>query len=162
MSIVLRRATEDDLSSLADLWMAMMEEHRGFEPRLDLSRTAAASYRSYLMLHCRGPKSLVLLAEDGWDIQGYCCAYVCQNLPMFEPAEFGYISDLYVVPTVRGQGVGTQLLNHVQDWLRQCGVTCIQLQVYYRNERGKVFWQGRGYEPFFGRMWLGLNEQGER
>jgi GNAT superfamily N-acetyltransferase len=153
----IRRATEADLETLTDLWMRMMEEHAAFEPRLRLAPAARPAYHCYLQLHCRAPRSLVVLAEepDG-EIRGFCCAYVCQNLTMFLPAELGYVSDLYLAPEARGQGRGREIVGTVVDWFRGQGVSSVQLQVYRANAAGHEFWKTMGFEPYFDRMNLEL------
>ncbi len=158
MEIQLRKANESDLPRLVDLWMEMMGQHHEFEPRMELTALAPSAYRSYLLLHLRSPKSLVALIEDGEKVQGFCCAYVCNNLPMFKPSEFGYLSDIYVAPDLQRQGVGTQLLDYVSDWLKGVGITCLQLQVYRKNEKGRRFWEKKGFEPYFDRMWRDLED----
>ena len=152
-----RRATEADLATLTDLWMRMMAEHASFEPRLRLAPAARTAYYCYLELHCRGPRSLVLLAEEtGGTVHGFCCAYVCQNLAMFLPAEMGYVSDLYLVPEARGKGLGREIMTMVLDWFRGQGVSSVQLQAYGANGAGRAFWKAMGFDPFFERMNLDL------
>ena len=155
-------AREGDVPCLVDLWLDMMRDHEGFEPRLRLTSAAGFAYQSYLTLHLRSPKSIVVLAREGGRTAGFCCAYVCQNLPMFLPAEFGYVSDLFVLPDFRRQGAGTALLSRVTEFFRAAGVACAQLQVYRQNESGRAFWEGKGFEPFFDRMWLDLDENDEK
>lgn len=153
----IRQATEADLATLTDLWMRMMGEHAAFEPRVRLAAAARPAYHCYLELHCRGPRSLVVLAEeDDKKIRGFCCAYVCQNLAMFLPSELGYVSDLYLAPEARGQGLGREMVGTVVEWFRSQGVSSVQLQVYRANGVGHEFWKAMGFEPFFDRMHLEL------
>lgn len=155
-----RRARESDLPRLVELWMDMMAEHGRFEPRVRLAPAASYAYESYLMLHLRSPKSLVFAATEGGVAEAFCCAYVCQNLPMFLPAQFGYLSDLFVAPAWRRQGVGRRLFREACAFCRAHGVGGMQLQVYHRNGPGRAFWDALGFEPFFGRMALDLGEEG--
>ena len=104
---------------------------------------------------------MVVLAENEDGIAGFCCAYVCQNLPMFLPAEFGYVSDLYVQPGFQRQGVGARMMQYVRNFFKGCGVTSIQLQVYRKNPKGKAFWDRQGFHNFFDRMWLDIDSSGE-
>lgn len=158
MEIQLRKANEDDLPRLVDLWMEMMAQHHKFEPRIELTRLAPSAYRSYLLLHLRSPKSIVILVENAQGIHGFCCAYICNNLPMFKPSEFGYLSDIYITESLQRQGVGSQLLDFVSGWLKEIGIKCLQLQVYRKNEKGHQFWKNKGFEPYFDRMWLNLDD----
>ena len=116
---MLRRATEDDLPRLVELWMEMMHDHHAFEPRMVLTKFADSAYQSYLLLHMRSAKSLVVLDEQEEGIVAFCCAYICQNLPMFEPSEFGYISDLVVTASWQSKGIGTTLLKYVKELVQK-------------------------------------------
>jgi len=155
---MLRRAGPEDLPRLVELWMEMMHVHEGFDSRVVLTPGAPDAYKSYLASHARSSKSVVVLAEedDGGGVVGFCCAYMCQNLPTFIPAEFGYISDLVVAPARQGRGIGTQLLNYVKDWFQRYAISCIQLQVYSNNGPGRRFWAAKGFKPFVERQWLDL------
>ena len=153
-TVTLRRAGEADIPRLVDLWMEMMARHHEFEPRMVLAPTAPAAYHSYLLLHCRNPKSIVALAEVEGETVGFCCAYVCLNLPMFAPPEFGFISDLLVTAAKQRAGIGTALFDHVVEWFKGRGAGCVQLQVYHQNALGEAFWRSKGFTPFFERMWL--------
>jgi GNAT superfamily N-acetyltransferase len=154
----LRRADESDLPILAEMWMDMMREHQEFEPRIDLTDEAQFAYQSYLMMHYHNPKSLVAIAEAEGKTIAFCCAFACQNLPMFLPGEFGYLSDIFVVPEFRRLGAGTQLLDRVREWFRGQGIRSLHLQVYNGNANGMCFWDSMGFEPFFQRMSLDLGD----
>jgi GNAT superfamily N-acetyltransferase len=153
---MLRRATEEDLPRLVELWMEMMNDHHDFEPRMELSKVADSAYQSYLLLHTRSAKSLIVLDEQDEGIVGFCCAYICQNLPMFEPSEFGYISDLAVTAAWQAKGIGTSLLKYTEEWFKKYNMNSLHLQVYSKNRKGKRFWEGKGFEPFVERLWLDL------
>ena len=151
-----RRATELDVDRIVKLWLAMMDEHQAFDSRIRLTRNAGPSYRSYVSLHLHAPNSLVLVAEDDEGVRGFCCAYICRNLPMFDPPQFGYLSDIFLEPECRDGGTGTALVERTCEWFREKGQTVLQLQVYRNNEVGRTFWHAKGFEPYFDRMWLDL------
>lgn len=151
----LREAVEEDVPRLVRLWGDMMREHEGFESRLRLSENALPAYEVYLLMHLRSSRSRVLVAErEEGRVCGFGCVYVAQNLPMFEPRELGYISDLYVEPACRREGIGRALLEAIRQWFAEQRVPEVHLQVYVQNENGVGFWRSQGFEPFFQRMVL--------
>ncbi len=156
----IRKATHDDLDEIGRLWMAMMDEHMRFEPRVRLTPSARQRYTAYAAGHLHGPESLCAVIDDPASdeprLAAYCLGYISENLPMFEPAFFGFISDMAVDKIYRRHGLGDRLINHVKDWMRQKQVEVIQLQVYANNENGQAFWKQQGFESFFERKWLDL------
>jgi ribosomal protein S18 acetylase RimI-like enzyme len=159
-SIDIRKANKGDLEEIVRLWMAMMDEHMRFDPRLRLSPDAREGYAAYISRHLRRPESvcLVIDAVNGGvpRLAAYCLAYIAENLPMFEPDSFGFISDLAVDEPWRRQGLGARLVERVKDWMRHRGIGVVQLQVYANNDKGRAFWDRQGFANFFERKWLDL------
>jgi GNAT superfamily N-acetyltransferase len=52
----------------------------------------------------------------------------------------GWIDQLYVLPTVQGQGIGTRLLAVAQDRFAR-----LQLWTFQRNARARRFYESRGF-----------------
>lgn len=58
----------------------------------------------------------------------------------------GYIYHTVVERACRGRGIGTALIAAAEEALRAEGITRVCLNVMESNERGKAFWQDRGWE----------------
>lgn len=58
----------------------------------------------------------------------------------------GVIEYLYVDPSYRGRGVGTELLTRGESRLREHGVDRIELEVLSLNTDAMQFYQARGYQ----------------
>lgn len=157
MEATIRKARFDDIDRIVELWMEMMSDHHGFEPRLVLTANAAVEYRKYASYYIAHADSSVYVAElSNKEVVGYCLAFISQNLPMFEPETYGFISDLVVTEKQKRQGIGAALMSHVKQWFQRRAVKNIQLQVYSHNTAGKQFWKKIGFENFFERLWLDL------
>lgn len=152
----IRLATPRDVCEIVSLWMRMMHEHQQFEPRLQLAAAADAAYESYVRLHLRSPRSLVGVFEEDGEPLGFILAYVSANMPTFLPSEFGFISDIYLLPSARGSGRGRALVAWATDWFRGQGVKQAHLQVYEGNASGRAFWKTAGFEPYVQRLVLDL------
>lgn len=65
--------------------------------------------------------------------------------------EFGgrhaWITDLYLEPQERGQGLGRAVFAFVDDLLRAEGVSCVELVVEHDNEGAMAFYRAMGFEP---------------
>lgn len=154
--VQIRRARVGETDALVELWMLMMGEHQGMDSSIQLTHDAASHYRAYLQSHLLDASAIILVALESRRPIGFTLAMKCQNLPMFEPENYGYISDMVVHPACRGRGIGEQMLRRMNDWFRRQGVSYVQLQVYTGNEGGRRFWTRAGFRPFLTRMWLDL------
>jgi GNAT superfamily N-acetyltransferase len=52
---------------------------------------------------------------------------------------------LLVAPSLRGQGVGSQLFEHVLEVVRAAGGRSLHLAVSLKNPRARKFWEGAGF-----------------
>ena len=63
--------------------------------------------------------------------------------------EFGgrdaFVDELYAIPGVRGQGIGTRLLDLAEDRCRARGVTALHLEVERANTRAQDLYRRHGY-----------------
>lgn len=64
----------------------------------------------------------------------------------FGALKVGLVSHLYVVPQFRGQGIGTNLLTKLEEWLTDKGIHSLEVQTAYGNDAAAAFWADRGYE----------------
>ncbi|HSN93960.1 MAG TPA: GNAT family N-acetyltransferase [Anaerolineaceae bacterium] len=58
----------------------------------------------------------------------------------------GYIYHAAILPLLRGQGIGKDLLNHVITALKAEGIHKAGLLVFASNEIGNDFWESQGWE----------------
>ena len=154
--VEIRRARVAEIDALVHLWMQMMREHEGFNSAVRLAPDASEHYRDYLRIHLLDSHSLIAAAIENERPIGFALAMRCQNLPMFQPEAFGYLSDLVVEPGRRSRGVGQRLFDRVVRWCREEGIGCLQLQVYAQNDRGRRFWERQGFRDLLSRQWLSL------
>lgn len=159
-SFSLETARPDHLPQLLRLWTRMMDEHQSFDPRIHLAPGAESAYRAYLSYHISQADSRVGVATvdapEGRLVAGFYLAIVNRNLPMFMPPEYGYLSDLAILPSYRRRGIGRALVDDLKSWLAGRGITTIQLQYYVRNEKAEAFWNSLGFRPYYERMWLDI------
>lgn len=68
-----------------------------------------------------------------------------------------------LLPRLQGAGMGTALLSAWLGRAREVGVRAIHLGAGQSNDRGRAFWQSRGFEPLrtVGRtVWFGMRLPG--
>jgi GNAT superfamily N-acetyltransferase len=143
---VLREATEQDLSAVAQLWQRLDSFHRelgfDFPEPTDAAKVWAEAYRRTL-----GRFSFVWLAEQDGEVVSFLLARIKHTPAFLGGVSVGEISDLYVEERLRGQGIGTGLVKLAIEWLRAKEVHSIEVQILAGNEGGLEFWMEQGFEP---------------
>lgn len=79
----------------------------------------------------------LLVAVEGGELVGYCSAHWIPMMPRLS----GYISELFVSASQRGGGVGTRLLESVEEEARKRGAGRLHLE----NFRTKASYERRFY-----------------
>ena len=59
----------------------------------------------------------------------------------------GIISGIFVLPEVRGQGIGKALAETAEAWFAENGLLTSELQVLHGNEAAQHLWEELGYKP---------------
>jgi len=61
---------------------------------------------------------------------------------------YGEISDLYVKPDYRNQGIGKSLVESVEEWFDEKGLDIVWLRSHFSTEQVILFWEELGYNSF--------------
>ncbi len=92
----------------------------------------------------------MLIAEDGGKAVGWAFAYD-ENAELFvvEPERrHGYLAELYLMPQVRGKGLGRALIQGCEDWARGRGHRLLTGGVLAKNPSAIRAYEGAGYAPY--------------
>jgi ribosomal protein S18 acetylase RimI-like enzyme len=128
-TVTIRAATRADLEAVGQLGAELMRVHYAFdrarfmEPRED----AAAGYAWFLGSELDDPQAVVLVADRGGEIVGYTYAGLEPQSwkELRDPA--GFIHDVVVARSARGQGIATLLVEAAAHWLEQRGAPRVLL-----------------------------------
>ena len=85
----------------------------------------------------------VLFAEAKGERVGYLVLGWCFSIE--QGGRFVLLDELYLVPAVRGQGLGRQALALAAQWARQQGAAVMRLEVNHHNARAKALYLSCGY-----------------
>lgn len=154
----IRRARPEDVPLIVPLWRGMMDEHRLWDKRFDLSAEADSECLAQMAEMLRGPDTAAFLAEEDGVVLGYLLALVLENPPMFSENKYGFIAEMAVTPEYRRQGLGRELWDRAKRWLLRKGVRSVQLNVSGSNAPGLALWNSLGFEEFLKILWLDLDE----
>ena len=144
----------------ADLPTVLPELVELFAGYLDFYRVPrpVGEIEAFLAARLSANESVVLLARDA---AGTALGFV-QLYPFFaslhlKPAFL--LSDLYVSPAGRRQGLAEQLMNAARAYAEQNGACGLQLETAKDNFAGQALYEKLGYvrDEVFYTYWLGLN-----
>ena len=118
--IEIRAARADEVPDLLRLYEWLFAPPGG-KPDLWDDARAAVAMRQAIESH----DSVVLVADDGGDLVGFCTGY--QDM---HSVRFGYrawVEDLAVDPARRSEGIGKALLDAAKAWANERGATHLEL-----------------------------------
>jgi GNAT superfamily N-acetyltransferase len=69
------------------------------------------------------------VVDDGKQLLGHVCVQLFEKIPnpVNEPEVHAYMTNFYVVPEMRGRGLGRRLLNKALSWCRGRGADSVFL-----------------------------------
>lgn len=94
---------------------------------------------------------IILLAEQKDRLIGFVCLLRPDNNAVENAAEsaYAFMSDLFVIPEYRHQGVGSQLTRKLEEQARVMGATRIALRVTAENVGAHQFYKNEQYQEKF-------------
>lgn len=151
----IRPATENDLEAIADLWIAFMKHHRRYVREVRTTRTNRALMRRHLGELV--PHGQVLVLEEAGAVRGFAAVVV--DMPKLD-LHFvtASISDLYVDPSLRGQGWGERLLEAAVALVRARGLHAVRITVRSGNRPARNLYRKAGFRPLQETLILPLDD----
>ena len=143
---IVRRAGPADLRAILALRMALLREHahNAIYGRLrpDAESRAAKLFAAQL----QSPNEVVFLAEVEREPVGVLRCIQSSGSPLLDPAQYAYVSSVYVVPTVRERGVLRSLLTAAERWCVERGLDEMRLHNAADNPLANAAWEALGFE----------------
>ncbi len=155
-TVELRRGAAADLPLLEPLWVSVHHRHLESMPELapyvDDRQTWAVRSALYAELLAK-PDTILILAIEGDSPVGYGLAHVMAATDTWiadtwrTGGRIGEIESLAVLPSHRGQGIGTRLLDALEHELSSIGIRDLILGALAGNEDAIRLYRRRGYRP---------------
>jgi ribosomal protein S18 acetylase RimI-like enzyme len=127
-----RPATDSDLETLGQLWLAFEREHPTPEYEDVDEAIELSEVKEYVRDH------IALLAENGDSTAGFVLARM-------RGGRHGWISDLYVSPDFRRAGAAGRLMRAAAAALRERGAEVIELDVRPWNDEARAVYERWGF-----------------
>lgn len=137
-------ATADDVDVVTDFWVALAEGQRKHGSTL-LAEANRPTIREWVA------RSVVtgelLVARDEADDPVGFVGFAIDHGGYERDRTRGTVSNLFVVPDRRGEGIGSALLRAAERALEEAGADSVALEALTDNERARKFYDEQGYEP---------------
>jgi len=135
---ILQLADPADLDRL----LPMVASYHAFE---GLETTHEHRARAVAQLLADAHLGRIYLIADVGQVKGYIA--LCFGYSI----EFGgldaFIDEFFLLPSVRGKGIGGQVLEAVKIEAREVGITALHLEVAHDNGPAKRLYARHGFEP---------------
>ena len=154
--VSIRRAKSRDMAFIVELWKKLSEEHAKLDERYELRPEAEIVWARWAGQRLRDEASVLLVAEKGADYVGYLVGHADEAQPIFRQRSFATITDLFVVPEFRRQGVASKLLEEALAFFKSRDLEHVRLTVLVKDETARAFYEKHGFGDFLYRMWKPL------
>jgi ribosomal protein S18 acetylase RimI-like enzyme len=144
----IRRADQRDLERLVALWIDLTEHHAGIDPLFELRAGAEDEVRRLLEAQLRDPETAVFVREESGRLAGFCSMRIAHAPPIHQEVARAEITDVAVRQEQRRRGIGRGLVEAALAWLRERGVSRVEVRVAVGNPEGQRFWRALGFAPF--------------
>ena len=165
--IAIVRVGLDRLDELVEFWEHLHGHQASVAtevPGLDvLSESASAEivremYRQWLA----DADSFAFIAEDEGRPVGYLIGYYDEPHFMWATGRVGHIDSFYVLPEMRGRGVGRGLMDAAYSAMREAGASTVALEMVADNATARRFYEREGFTTTFVQMHRRLASDDER
>lgn len=145
--ITIRHATAADEAVLGRLGAELVRIHHAFDADRFLAPGPGVEegYGRFLAAERADADAVVLVAERGGEIVGYCFAGIEPRSWKELRDRAGFIHDVFVVEGARGTGTGERLVEAAADWLLARGAPRIMLWTAEKNVYAQRLFERLGF-----------------
>lgn len=145
-------ANADDVDAVTDMWVALaagQREHgatlRAEANRATVREWVAQSVVTGDLLVARDDDGEAPDGGDGTGVVGFV-GFSLERGDYERDAVRGTVSNLFVVPERRGEGIGAALLDAAERALAEAGADRVALEALADNDRARAFYADHGYD----------------
>ena len=132
-----------DFAADADAVCAFQEETYSINfPDFRYTDSFAQAFRHDLRRAALDANHAVFVLDDGV-VCGFLWLVICEN--NWTRERYGYVNNLYIAPTRRGQGLARELMTQSDSWFRSRRIRRVRLTVTTSNEEAVHLYENCGY-----------------
>jgi GNAT superfamily N-acetyltransferase len=145
-AITIRPYQANDALSVTGLVRELQHYERGLEASLAEPTGAFAERCLARLIADTQTDGIMLVAVEDERVVGYIAGAAQHN--MQEASAYFYVMDVSVAETMRGQGIGTDLMRAMEDFARQHGHTRLMIGVLASNVRVHQLYRRLGFRDY--------------
>lgn len=133
--VSIRPATAEDVPTVLPMVKSISEWHAIRQPAIyALHKDYLQTYGSWLVRQSTEPRSVFLVAEadDGSHV-GFLIATTEGDIPIYKPAEHGFVHDIWVEEAYRHEGIARQMMMLAIESFSQRGIWQLRLDTIHDN-----------------------------
>ena len=157
MDAIIRPATIDDLLVVSQLQKAFLNEHERLYDSVfyRMNDNASQEWLSWAQKKLREDELGLFVAEKN-TIVGYVSGWTESRSPIYVLKNIGYLSNMYVMPAARKQGIASQLNQALLTWFKNRDIEYVELVVNSQANASVNSWIRLGYSEVSKRMRIKL------
>ncbi len=148
-----------DLPLIVKVWEEFMDYHADLDNYFTRSVDASRNFHQFLNSLLTDEKALLIVAKTNNTIVGYSIAKLAELPPVFELKRYVHLYDMAVSMPYRRMGIGSMMMENIEQWAAENGVYHIQLQVSVMNKAGCSFWKKKGFTEYLLQMRKTVEEE---
>jgi len=147
--MTIRPYTAADFDAARQLIVELQEVERTIDPRLRAGESMANPYWEHVLQRCRVANGQVFVAVSDGVVVGLVAVLAAEPFTELDdpPGTYGLVTDLAVLATHRGRGIGTALLERAEAFARGKGATELRIGVLAANVVARRLYADRGFRP---------------
>lgn len=136
-----------DAAGLEECFLELQSFERRIVPALAEPRDAVGPYLEMMLGRCAESDGKVIVAEVGATVVGFVSVWgrLPQQTPDDDPRPHAWVSDLVVLDSHRGLGIGRRLLEAAEAFARDLGVAYVGISVLAANRVARELYVAMGF-----------------
>jgi GNAT superfamily N-acetyltransferase len=148
MTIRPARLPEDEPAIISFIWGLQTFEN-AFEPNRRLDRDFAAEHWADVQAQAAARGAIFVAENDGVPVGWAIVLEEPGDLFVAEhERRYGFVAELFVEESARGQGHGRALINACEDWTRMRGMVVLLIGVLTGNDKAAAVYRRDGFAPY--------------
>lgn len=136
-----------DEDGVRECYVELQDDERLLDPHLRDGESSADEYLGHMFRRCSETGGKVFVAEAEGRVVGFVSiwAKVASRAVEEEEYEYAYVSDLVVLRTHRGLGLGRALLAEAEEYARRRGAKRLRINVHAKNGVARRLYESSGF-----------------